>query len=254
VPHPEGSIGATLRIHPAVVVIGEFAEPVEAWRGIPQAYECTEFLDFETAVADMERGTSHGTTKANRLWLLNAFAHPMGASTMMPGMGEAHCEIMQRYPKMAVLTAMLHDHTKGRVQPEGDLGLSIDYNLIEEDRHELHFGLKACARLLLAAGAKRAIIPCDPLIEVNRLGQVEAIGRSSLHSGKVDVAAVHPMGSVPMGDNPATAAVDTNGRVRSVEGLWVADGSLFPTSIGVPPQLSIYSMGLHVGRAIVEQE
>ncbi len=35
-----------------------------------------------------------------------------------------------------------------------------------------------------------------------------------------------------------------------LEGLWVADGSLFPTSIGVPPQLSIYALGLHVGRAI----
>jgi hypothetical protein len=33
------------------------------------------------------------------------------------------------------------------------------------------------------------------------------------------------------------------------EALWIADGSLFPTSIGVPPQLSIYALGLHVARA-----
>jgi choline dehydrogenase-like flavoprotein len=35
-----------------------------------------------------------------------------------------------------------------------------------------------------------------------------------------------------------------------MQGLWIADGSLFPSSIGVPPQLSIYALGLHVGRAI----
>jgi choline dehydrogenase-like flavoprotein len=35
-----------------------------------------------------------------------------------------------------------------------------------------------------------------------------------------------------------------------VKNLFVADGSLFPTSIGGPPQLSIYALGLHVGRAI----
>ncbi|MBW2688037.1 MAG: hypothetical protein JRE19_19340, partial [Deltaproteobacteria bacterium] len=34
------------------------------------------------------------------------------------------------------------------------------------------------------------------------------------------------------------------------QNLWVADGSLFPSSIGVPPQLSIYAMGLHVGRSL----
>jgi choline dehydrogenase-like flavoprotein len=53
-----------------------------------------------------------------------------------------------------------------------------------------------------------------------------------------------------MGDDPAVAAVDSEGRHHHLAGLWIADGSLFPTSIGVPPQLSIYAMGLHVGRAI----
>jgi choline dehydrogenase-like flavoprotein len=57
------------------------------------------------------------------------------------------------------------------------------------------------------------------------------------------------MGSVPMGE-VASAAVDSQGRHRAVRGLWIADGSLFPSSIGVPPQLSIYALGLHVGRAL----
>jgi choline dehydrogenase-like flavoprotein len=61
---------------------------------------------------------------------------------------------------------------------------------------------------------------------------------------------VHPMGSVPMSDDPS-AAVDSEGRHHHLRGLWIADGSLFPSSIGVPPQLSIYALGLHVGRAIV---
>ena len=50
----------------------------------------------------------------------------------------------------------------------------------------------------------------------------------------MDITAVHPMGSVPMGDDPS-AAVDSEGRHHHLRGLWVADGSLFPSSIGVPP-------------------
>lgn len=72
-----------------------------------------------------------------------------------------------------------------------------------------------------------------------------------LARGTLDVTAVHPMASVPMGDDPTVAAVASDGHHHHLRGLWVADGSLFPTSIGVPPQISIYAMGLHVGRAIV---
>ena len=81
----------------------------------------------------------------------------------------------------------------------------------------------------------------------------QALEHRELASGQVDldVTAVHPMGSVAMGDDPRESAVDSRGRHHEVAGLWVADGSLFPTSIGGPPQLSIYAMGLHVGEAIV---
>jgi hypothetical protein len=44
--------------------------------------------------------------------------------------------------------------------------------------------------------------------------------------------------------------VGSDGKHHHLQNLWVADGSLFPSSIGVPPQLSIYAMGLHVGRSL----
>ncbi len=247
--YPEGSVGETLRIHPAVIVAGEFEQPVRAWEGIPQAYECTEFLDFEAALNEGNKNANH---KANRLWIINAFAHPMGTSTLLPGHGEAHAALMSRYDHMAVFTAMLHDHTAGIVSPDGKLGLKIDYKLNQEDQKELHYGLKACAQLLLAAGAKRAIIPTDPVVEINSISALDKIEKISLDKKTMDIAAVHPMGTVPMGDDPNTAAVDSSGRYHHLDGLWIADGSLFPTSIGVPPQLSIYSLGLHVGRKLVK--
>jgi choline dehydrogenase-like flavoprotein len=66
------------------------------------------------------------------------------------------------------------------------------------------------------------------------------------------LTAVHPMASCPMSDDPLLGPVDSQGRHHSAQGLWIADGSLFPTSIGGPPQLSIYALGLHVGRAVVQ--
>ncbi len=237
VPDPGGETGNHLHIHPAVVAAGDFEEPVRAWQGIPQTYECTEHLDFERE-------------DSGRAWIVPAFAHPAGTAAIMPGHGEAHRGLMRRYDHLAVLTAMVHDRTPGRVRPDGDLGLTIDYWPDAADRLQLCLGLWACARLLFAAGAKRVLLPSQPAQVLLPGDKLEAILAMDIRRGEMDITAVHPMGSVPMGDDPRVAAVSSEGRHHHLKGLWIADGSLFPTSIGVPPQLSIYAMGLHVGRAI----
>jgi choline dehydrogenase-like flavoprotein len=49
------------------------------------------------------------------------------------------------------------------------------------------------------------------------------------------------MGGCPMGKDPRSSAVDSRGRHHEVENLWITDGSVFPTGLGVNPQLSIYA-------------
>ena len=241
VPDPSGSTGNSLRIHPALVAAGEFAEPVRAWEGIPQTAECTEFLDFEAHEAD---------APGHRVWLLPAFAHPVGTAAMIPGLGADHREVMSSYDRLAVFTGMVHDVTEGTVRPRGDLGVKIDYWPVQADRRELVFGMAACAKLLQAAGAERIFVPTSPPQQFGPTDSLDALEDIELERGLTDITAVHPMASVPMGDDPATAAVGSDGRHHHLGGLWIADGSLFPTSIGVPPQISIYAMGLHVGEAI----
>ncbi len=236
VPDPGGEVGARLHLHPAVVVAGDFDEPVRAWQGIPQTYECTEHLQFER-------------DDGPRTWIVPAFAHPVGTAALVPGHGSEHRELMLRYSHLAALTAMVHDRTRGVVRPDGALGLTIDYWPDASDRAELSRGLAACARLLFAAGARRVIVPSRPLRVLSRGDDVDALARWDFARGELDVSAVHPRGGAPMGENES-AAFDSTGRHRRVAGLWVADGSLLPGSIGVPPQLSIYALGLHVGRAL----
>lgn len=254
-PHPAGSVGDTLRIHPAVVAAGDFVAPVQGWKGVPQSYECTEWLDFDSAHGvgvDGNRENVDGSrAAADRIWIIPGFSHPLGTATMLPGYGPPHAAIMARYAHLAPLVAMLHDRTAGKVRPDGDLGVRISYWPDDADRRQLHFGLKACARLLFAAGASRVMVPGSAPVILEAASQIDELDRVRIERGVFDLTAVHPLGTVPMGDDPAVAAVDSQGRHHRVEGLWVGDGSLFPSSVGVPPQLSIYALGLHVGRAIV---
>jgi choline dehydrogenase-like flavoprotein len=66
------------------------------------------------------------------------------------------------------------------------------------------------------------------------------------------------MGTARMGADPRGHACDPWGRVRRdgasdrvVRGLYVADGSLFPTGLGVNPMITIMVLARRVSRTIL---
>jgi choline dehydrogenase-like flavoprotein len=232
-PDPYDQMGRGLRLHPGGVVAGRFDGAVDASQGIPQSFECTELLSFEP-----------GSDK--RVWIIPAFAHPIGTATSLPGFGAAHMKAMRDYNRLAVLTAMVHDETSGRVTVTDEGRPVIDYAMNEGDRGQLARGLVASARLLLAAGAREVIIPGLAPVRVTREAELGGIVGGLARPHAVPLTAVHPMGTLRMGDDPKASVVSSVGEHHHVPGVFVADGSLFPTSIGVPPQISIYAFSLHL--------
>ena len=239
-PDPYLQLGRGLRIHPGAVVAGRFDRLMNSHYRIPQSYECTEFLSFE-----------EGSDK--RVWIVPAFAHPIGTASTLPGFGAGHMTAMREYGKLAVLTAMVHDETSGRVTVDSDGRPSLSYKMTEADRQQLAQGLVACARLLLAAGAVEVTIPAIPPVTVKTAAELDGLSTAFVRPHGVPITAVHPMGTLRMGDDPRTSVVSSTGEHHSIRGLFVADGSLFPTSLGGPPQISIYSFALHLAPHVIER-
>jgi len=233
VPDPHRTLGTGLRMHPGAVVAGTFDDPIDAHHGIPQSYECTEMLSFE-----------EGAEK--RTWIVPAFAHPIGTAATLPGFGAKHMRAMRDYRKLAVLTAMLHDETSGEVDVDDDGDPIIRYRLLETDRRALARGLVACARLLFAAGAKSVTIPAIPPVRLDSAKELDALDTSFVRPHGLPLSAVHPMGTMRMGRDPKTSVVASTGEHHHLRGLFVLDGSLFPTSLGGPPQISIYAFAHHL--------
>jgi choline dehydrogenase-like flavoprotein len=232
-PDPHAQLGRGLRLHPGAFVAGRFDRTIEGWRGIPQSYECTEHLSFE-----------EGSDR--RVWIVPAFAHPVGAAASITGFGAAHMASMRAYPNLSVLTAMVHDETSGEVLAGDDGRPVLRYTMSESDRIQLARGLAACARLLLAAGAREVTIPAIPSRRVTCVAELEALDLSFVRPHAVPLTAVHPMGTMRLGEDPRTSVVSSTGEHHQLRGLFVADGSLFPTSLGGPPQISIYAFALHL--------
>jgi hypothetical protein len=234
-PDPSARVGRGLRLHPGAAIAGVFEEIVEGWNGIPQSWECTEKLSFDDAPANDDR-----------TWIIAAFAHPIGLASSLPGFGAAHMKLMRLYPRIAVLAAMLHDRSEGSVTVSGGRPV-VKYALDGADQRALLRGMSACAEILFAAGARQVVVPFAEPLTLSSASELGAIAQRGYRPLDPLLTAVHPMGTLALG-----RVVDERGHWRGADGVWVADGSLFPTSLGGPPQLSIYAAGHKVAGHIVE--
>jgi choline dehydrogenase-like flavoprotein len=70
---------------------------------------------------------------------------------------------------------------------------------------------------------------------------------------RVLLNSVHPQGSCSLGGDDRASATDAMGQVRGADGVYVADASLFPTSVGVPPQITVMALATAVADAIVQR-
>ncbi len=72
--------------------------------------------------------------------------------------------------------------------------------------------------------------------------------------GAAPILGTHLMGTCRMGTDPADSVVDADGRSHEVDGLYIADGSLFPTSTPANPTLTLQAMALRIAERMVERD
>jgi choline dehydrogenase-like flavoprotein len=253
--HP--AIGRHLRLHPVSVVAGVFDEPIEMWRGTMQAARSLEF-----GRADGDR---------NAYVIESAPGHPGLIALALPWEGtDAHAALLDRIAHVAPLIAITRDGGEGRVRLTGAGNARIDYALDDRGIATLRHGLASMAELARAAGARSIVAAGTPPRWHGRDGFApgqearswvvfqDALRRFDFAPNRGAVFSAHQMGSVRMGGSSADHPCDPDGRVRTssgavVPGLYVGDGSLFPTGIGVNPQVTIMALARRVARTIVAE-
>ena len=80
------------------------------------------------------------------------------------------------------------------------------------------------------------------------------VARSSripLRAGGARLFSAHQMGSCRMGADPATSVADPRGELHDTPGVWIGDGSAFPTPSGTNPMITIMSLASRTAANIV---
>lgn len=113
-------------------------------------------------------------------------------------------------------------------------------------RHELvasaHFGA-VLEGVLRDAGAEWSVTSTSPPVGADE--DLSPLG--------VAPASYHIMGTARMGADPATSVVDPAGRLWDVPNVVVVDSSVFPTSAGYNPTMTIVALAARAARLLVDE-
>jgi choline dehydrogenase-like flavoprotein len=228
--HPH--LGRHLHIHPAAWIGGRYAEEVRGWEGIMQSYYVDEW-------------ESQGI-------LLEATFTPLSfGAHWLPGVGPALSQRVNDYDRLGSIGVHLHDRSEGRVGLLRDGALKLSYSLSNEEAARIQFGMARAAEVHFAAGADEVYPNVGPVPVIGR-GDVAEFEARKLRPADLRLEAFHPMSTARMGSDPETSVTDPAGAVRGTEGLYVADASLLPTSVGVNPMMTIIATAKRVARGVGE--
>jgi choline dehydrogenase-like flavoprotein len=136
---------------------------------------------------------------------------------------------------------MVSDSTRGRVFPSLLPGFAFTawYSINQKDTEKIKKGVEILADIFFAAGAKRVFTGCSKMPTLNSKKELELFKTLKVRPWHFEVAGFHPLGTCRMGNDPRNSVINLNLECHDIKGLFIPDGSPFPTSLGVNPQVTI---------------
>ena len=236
-----GGVGRFLRLHPTTMVLGVHDRDIWGATGIPLSAVCDEHLRRDP--------NGYG------FWIECPPMYPAMAAAAVQGFGAVHRETMLRYRSCASLIALVRDGadldaSNGDVTALKHGRTRIRYRLGAADARHLKAAIVAAARIQLASGAREVhTLHAKPVV-VRSERALAAIDARAVGPNEVALFSAHVNGTCRMGTDTASSGTDPHGERRGAPGVFVADGSLLPTALGVNPQETIMALSTIVAERI----
>ncbi len=235
--------GHNLRLHPTSAVVGQYGEDQRAWWGPPQAGLCDQFADT---------GEGYG-------FLIEASQYAPGLiGSATPWMsGADHKERMEQFRFGGTFIGLTRDRGGGRVTLDANGEGVPTYAVTDElDIANLRAGIDAQVRLHEAVGAHTVTVLSTGAPSWRRGDDLEAFIAGArqipLRAGGARLFSAHQMGTCRMGTDPKSSVADPRGELHDTRGVWIGDGSAFPTSSGTNPMISIMALARRTATAIAD--
>lgn len=219
-----GQVGNNLRVHSGTGACARFEQIIDLWHGVTQGYYTR--LQGENAVLE----TFSATPEIYTIQF------------------EDYSTPINQLRNLASCGAMVGDVSTGTVRPGSSFNRSaMTYDVVEEDVRVHKKAMVQIAKIYFAAGA----IEVHPgVVGAHTFTSADALEKflTTVPVDRLAIYASHPMGTCRMHGDKKKGVVRPTGESWDVEGLYVSDASVFPTSLGVNPQITVMSTSVQIAR------
>jgi choline dehydrogenase-like flavoprotein len=220
-------IGRFITLHPAARVVARFSDRLDGWNGALQSCYSDDLM--------------------NEGILFNSVYSAVNVLAIgLPGVGREFLERVRDMPHMAIFGTMVHDEAGGRVTFGIGREPTLFYEMAPRDLQRLKKGMRVLAEMALEAGAEEVLLPVFGLAPIKSRAQALAFERDPIDARRIESMAFHPLGSARMANDARRGVVDVFGECFEAPGLFVADGSVLPTSLGVNSQVPVMTMATRI--------
>ena len=217
--------------HPNAKVLAVYPHEVQGWKGVSQNTQIREFHEDGILMAEN-------------------FVAPGVLAAYLPFHGQGAWELMQRYNQMVLSGVLVEDSSSGRVS-RGLFGMPyVRYDITPLDHRRFLRGVKLLAGMHFEMGAEKVMLPFFNQPVANGPDDLAKIDELQKNPSTLELFTPHLMGTARMGARPESSVVNLQGEVWDLPGCYVADASLFPTAIGVNPQITIMALATRVAERI----
>ncbi len=246
-PDPHKLLGTRTFLHPTVANHAQMPAPVEGWAGAPLSVFSDHFL---------HQGPVDGPVGYK---LEVAPVHPGFAMTNLGGIGPTLAERAQLMPYANVMIGLLRDgfHAEsegGTVGLKSDGSPQLRYALsayLLDGARRAHLSM---SEIQFAAGAKTVRPVHELAADYRSWAEAKAaIQQLPYRPFITTVGSAHVMGGCRMAADAGRGVVRPDGQHWQLSNLSVHDGSLFPTSIGANPQLSVYGLAAKLATGLAKR-
>ncbi|MFZ4478972.1 MAG: GMC family oxidoreductase N-terminal domain-containing protein [Rhodoferax sp.] len=246
-PDPHQRLGRRTLLHPVVVSLALMPERIDPFYGTPQSIASDHFQ------------WNHGASGPMGYKLEVPPLAPGLTASAFNSVGQALRSDMAALAHANGMLALLRDgfvpeSEGGSVRLAADGSPILDYELTEYAWDGARRAFLSMVEAQFAAGARKV-----------RPGHIDAPHYSSWSEARQAIAVLpmrkflvslftaHQMGGCAMSENVKRGVVNSGGRHHQIANLSVMDGSVFPTSIGANPQLSIYALSAQNASALAQE-
>ncbi|KAI7905336.1 uncharacterized protein BX663DRAFT_502483 [Cokeromyces recurvatus] len=252
------NIGRHLRLQPILFTFGVYNETIRQSDG--------QLITRVCNASDNVHGDYYGAKIEEGVTL------PGMLATLLPWYGSAqHKSLMLRHKSILSLLNVVRDKDSvGAVKFDSHSYFKLngspvyDYSLSKHDEQSMMVSAERAIKILVTSGARELytsqanVLPFEfredeeSCIDNPRfIKWLEEVRKAGVSAISTPLASVHQLGSCRMGTHPKSSVIQPTGETWEVKNLFIVDGSVFPTAVGVNPMVTIEAISLSISRQIV---